>query len=295
MIIDAHNHADWCGHDFDRFIQNMDQYHIDKAWVLSWEAPFGEYCPISYDASCTGGIFTRGINNVPVPFERCLEYKRRAPDRFVLGYAPDPRRFDAVSALKGAVDTFGVQVCGEVKFRMMYNNPDALDLFAFCGDAGLPVTLHYDYPLCQPSVTRYPRKHWWYGGGIETLVDMLEKCPKTNFLGHAPGFWGHISGDDLAKTVAYPDGPVLPGGRIEQLLEKYPNMYCDISAGSGCRALSRDLDYSYRLINRFPDRFVYARDYFDNQHQELIERLELPADVKALVLGGNAERLVRPL
>ena len=72
-------------------------------------------------------------------------------------------------------------------------------------------------------------------------------------------------------------------------------MYCDISAGSGCRALSRDLDYSYRLINRFPDRFVYARDYFDNQHQELIERLELPADVKALVLGGNAERLVRPL
>ena len=37
MIIDAHNHPDWHKHDFDAFIKNMDTYHIDKTWLLSWE------------------------------------------------------------------------------------------------------------------------------------------------------------------------------------------------------------------------------------------------------------------
>lgn len=294
MIIDAHNHADWCGHDFDAFIANMDQYHIDKTWILSWEAPYGDYSPY-YDGTTTGGVFSRGINSVPVSFEQCLAYKRKAPERFILGYAPDPRRFDAVASLKSAMDVFGVQVCGEVKFRMMYNNPDALNMFEFCGDAGLPVTLHYDYPKAQKNANGHPRKHWWHGGGIETLEQMLQECPKTNFLGHAPGFWAHISNDGQAQTVAYPDGPVIPGGKIEELLTKYPNLYCDISAGSGKKALSRDLDYTDRLINRFPDRFVYARDYFDNIHQELIEELNLPQDVKELIYHGNAERLVRPV
>jgi predicted TIM-barrel fold metal-dependent hydrolase len=80
---------------------------------------------------------------------------------------------------------------------------------------------------------------------------------------------------------------------IEQLLTKHKNLYCDISAGSGCRALSRDLDYTYRLICRFPDRFLYARDYFDNAHQELIEKLSLPQDVLELLMHGNAERLTQ--
>ncbi len=290
MIIDAHNHPDWHKHDFDAFIKNMDAYHIDKTWLLSWETPPGDFSPDSTYAM--SGPVLRGENSVPIPFSLCLEYKRRAPDRFILGYAPNPHRPDAIDALRSAIDLYDVKVCGEVKFRMLYDDPDAVDLFRFCGEARLPVTLHFDYPEATRSPKNYPRRHWWYGGSIDHLDNLLSLCKNTVFLGHAAGFWGHISGDDQAPINVSPQGPVLPGGMVEKLLEKHENLYCDISAGSGYSALSRDLEYTYRLICRFPDRFLYARDYFDNVHQELIEQLSLPADVKELVMHGNAERLV---
>ncbi len=290
VIIDAHNHADWHGHDLKAFIQNMDECHIDKTWILTWETPIPDWNGFHVT---DGAIFRRSMEeSVAVPFERCLFYKEQCPDRFILGYAPDPRRPEAISALKAAVNIYGVQVCGEIKFRMMYDNPDAIDLFRFCGDAGLPVTLHFDYVEATRD-REFPRRSWWYGGGIDTLERMLILCPKTNFLGHAPGFWGHISNDDLAQTQSYPKGPVIPGGKIEQLLEKYPNLYCDMSAGSALNALTRDLDYTYKLVCRFPERFVYARDYFDNDLQPVLNGLNLPADVKELVYHGNAERLIK--
>ena len=42
------------------------------------------------------------------------------------------------------------------------------------------------------------KRLYWYGGGIDCLERLLQKCPETNFLGHAPGFWCHISDDQLA-------------------------------------------------------------------------------------------------
>jgi predicted TIM-barrel fold metal-dependent hydrolase len=290
MIIDAHNHPDWHKHDFEKFIANMDKNGIDKTWLLSWETPYGDFDPSSVNV--LPGAVLNGERSVPIPFSRCLEYKRRAPDRFVLGYAPDPHRPDAVLALRSAVDLYGVKVCGEVKFRLMYDDPDCIDLFRAAGDMHLPVTLHFDYDLPNRTGAEMPRRSWWFGGRIENLDNLLSLCPDTAILGHAPGFWAHISGEPDAKDHVYRRDPIVPGGRIEELLAKHKNLYCDISAGSGCVALSRDLDYTYRLICRFPDRFLYARDYFDTQHRELIESLSLPADIKELVYHGNAERLI---
>ena len=39
MIIDIHNHPDWYGHDFNKFLANMAQYNIDVTWLLSCETP----------------------------------------------------------------------------------------------------------------------------------------------------------------------------------------------------------------------------------------------------------------
>ena len=293
MIIDAHNHPDWLGHDFDKFIKNMDEYGIDKTCILSWEAPISDYEP--YYAYVMGGaIKTSKTDSDLVPFAMCLDYKQKAPDRFILGYAPDPRRRDALYVLKSALDIYGVQICGEVKVRMLYDNPDCIDYFRFCGDAGLPVTLHFDAPKACLSGYDYPRKSWWYGGTIDNLERLLKACPNTNFLGHAPGFWSFISNDEYCYTCAALKGkPLIPGGRIEELLDKFPNLHCDISAGSGHDALTRDLDYTYKLINKHPDRFVYARDCFDNKHQNLIESLNLSKDVKELIYHGNIERLLK--
>ena len=45
MIIEAHNHPDWHGHDLNRYLENVTKYGIDKTWLLSWETPADEYDP----------------------------------------------------------------------------------------------------------------------------------------------------------------------------------------------------------------------------------------------------------
>ena len=161
MIIDAHNHPNWYGHQLDRYLENTRQCGIDLTWLLSWECPDDEYdhgfvrfCPDAGDAG-------------PIPLSACLPYVERHPERFVLGYAPDPRRPEALDRLEAAIAAHGVRVYGELKVRMTYDDPDALRMFRHCGERRLPVVVHIDYEF--DSGKRYPRPNWWYGGGIGAL------------------------------------------------------------------------------------------------------------------------------
>jgi len=283
VLIDAHNHPDWLGHDLARTLANMDAGSIDKAWLLTWEAPPDEYAP-SYHTHMLCG------QPGPIPFSRCLRYKEQAPQRFVLGYAPDPRRPKAIDQLQAAIDLYGVRVYGEIKLRMMYDNPDALRMFRFCGEHGLPVTVHIDYAF--DTGVRYPRPDYWYGGGIDTFERAIRACPETVFIGHAPGFWAHISGDGQHDAVPYPKGPVQPGGKIVAMLRAYPNLYADLSAGSALGALTRDLGFAREFIVEFQDRLLHARDCFDHKRTELLQSLSLPQSVLDKVYAGNAQRLV---
>jgi predicted TIM-barrel fold metal-dependent hydrolase len=285
VIVDAHNHPDWHGHDLARFVANMDQYGIALTWLLTWECPEDEYDP-SYNNVVPAGP------DGPIPLARVLSYVERAPGRFVPGYCPDPRRPDAIDRLKAAVDIWGVRVCGELKLRMMYDNPDALRLYRHCGKAGLPVTVHIDYEF--ETGHAYPRPSWWYGGGIEAFARAVQACPDTVFLGHAPGFWAHISGDDKAAKEIYPEGAVAPGGRLIELLRQHPNLFCDLSAGSGRTALARDKAHARDFLVEFQDRVLFGRDWFDNAHQELLAELGLPRGALQKIHSGNALRLVPP-
>jgi predicted TIM-barrel fold metal-dependent hydrolase len=285
LIIDAHNHPDWHGHNLDRFLKNMSQYGIDITWLLSWETPVDEYDPWQLHLMPPGGE-----SESIIPFSRCISYAERAPEKFVLGYAPDPRRPDAIDRLHAAIDIYGVRVCGELKLRMMYDNPDALRMFRFCAEKSLPVTVHIDYEF--DTGKKYPRPNYWYGGGIEAFERAVRACPETVFLGHAPGFWAHISGDDQFDKVAYPTGKVVAGGKLSTMLRQYPNLYCDISGGSGHNGLSRDPEFARDFILEFQDRILYARDYFDNAHQEFLSTLSLPEDVLSKIYSKNALKLV---
>ena len=286
-IIDAHNHPDWLGYNFDKFIANMDAYNIDKTWLLSWECPRSEY----HDGtpSVVAGPLL-GVTTVPIPFARCVSYAERAPERFILGYAPDPRDQDACRKLCAAKEIYNVKICGEVKWRMMYNDFDCLRLFRTAGKLKMPVTMHFGYDY---QFTYEDRRREWFGGTIDTLEDVLKSCPETKFLGHAPGFWVHISNDDYWKTPDYPsDKPITKDGKITQLLRKYPNLFCDISANSGLHALSRDHKFAKEFFLEFQDRILYARDSFHNNHQEFIYSLDLPESVLTKVFSTNAERLL---
>ncbi|SHE09670.1 Predicted metal-dependent hydrolase of the TIM-barrel fold [Chlamydia abortus] len=285
MIIDVHNHPDWYGYNLERFLDNMKQYNIDKTWLLSWECPATEYNP-----EYIKHIPDPDKPNGPISFERCAAYKEQAPDKFILGYAPDPRLPDAIDKLDHAIRLYDVKVYGELKLRMMYDNPDALRLYRFCGEKGLPVLVHIDYEF--DTGFTYPRPNWWYGGGIGAFERAVQACPETVFIGHAPGFWAHISGDDQYNKTAYPTGPVLPGGRVSEMLRSYPNLYCDISAGSGCNALARDREFAKQFLKEFQDRIMYGRDYFDNVHQQLLESLDLPKTVLDKIYYQNALKLI---
>jgi len=283
MIIDAHNHPDWHKHNFDKFLANMDAYNIDKTWLLTWECPKDEYAPAIYNCSMLSA------EGGPIPFSRCLRYKERAPDKFILGYAPDPRRPEAIDSLEAAIDVYGVQVYGELKLRMLYDNLDALRMFRFYGKKGLPVTVHLDYEF--DTGVKYPRPNWWYGGPIEAFERAIRACPETNFIGHAPGFWAHISGDDQFDKVGYPNGPVVPGGKLVTMFRQYPNLYADLSAGSAHNALSRDPAFGKEFILEFQDRLLYGRDTFDNRMQDFLNSLDLPEDALTKICAGNALRL----
>ncbi len=283
MIIDAHNHADWLGYSFQKTIDNMNESGIDKAILLSWDCPADEYDP---EANHLYNVDGPG----PISLQSCLSYKAQAPERFIIGYAPDFRRPDAIDKLKAARNLYDVKVCGEVKLRAMYDNFDAIELFRYCGSIGMPVILHLEYPLTRNG--RYPRPHYWYGGTIDTLERVLVECPETNFLGHAPGFWAHIGDDEQFLKTDYPTGEIESEGKIAKLLRKYSNLYCDISAYSGFNALSRDAEYTKKFILEFENRIIYARDCYDNYHRDVIERLDLNADIKDKIYSGNILKLI---
>ena len=285
MIIDAHNHPDWGGHNLDRFLQNMTRYNIDRTWLLTWECPADEYNPSEYNQGFPPGAWG------PIPFARVLSYGERAPAKFVLGYAPDPRHPEAIDRLQAAIDVYGVRLYGELKLRMMYDNPDALRMFRFCGEKGLPVTVHIDYEF-DTGTTKYSRPNWWYGGGIEAFERAVRACPETVFIGHAPGFWAHVSGDDLFDQEPYPSGEVVPGAKLPEMFRQYPNLYADLSAGSALNALTRDPTFAKGFLLEFQDRLLYGRDCFDNRLQEFLDSVGLPAEVLAKIYAGNALRLV---
>lgn len=287
MIIDAHNHPDWHGHDLGRFLDDMHAAGIDRTWLLAWECPRDEYDPW-YDSA----IPETGPGG-PIPFARCISYAERAPGSFVLGYCPDPRRPGAVDRLKAMMEIYGVRVCGELKLRMCYDDPDALRLFRFCGEAKLPVTVHIDYEIeTRPGS---PRPSWWYGGGLAAFERAVAACPDTVFIGHAPGFWAHISADDGYLKEIYPRGPLVPGGDLMRMMRAYPNLHADTSGESGWNALNRDHAFAREFLLEFQDRILYGRDMFTTTHRDLLDSLSLPEPVWRKIFGGNALRLVPPV
>jgi predicted TIM-barrel fold metal-dependent hydrolase len=283
MIIDAHQHVNWHGHNIDAVVANMDEHNIDKAWVLTWEAQESE----------VDGVYWNAFDprRICMPLEDVLDACRKYPDRFIPGYAPDPRDPKSLGRLESAVRMFNIKIYGEWKFRVLVDSPECIKLFRRCGELKLPAVIHLDVPFLPPND---PSKYfqYWYGGTLENLERALAACPDTVFLGHGPGFWRYLSGDGAERAEIYPDGELTPGGRIAPLMRQYPNLWCDLSAGSAHRALSRDRQFSVSFLIEFQERILFARDYFDGIMYELLKSLELDSSVEEKIFSGNATKLV---
>lgn len=291
MIIDAHGHLNWHGHNTDRMIANLDEHGIDRMWALSWEVLMP--CEWAEARGYSSALDPRHGQGQWLPLCDIVEGVQRYPDRFIPFYAPHPKQENALDRLKAAVEIHGIRGVGEWKFRVTLDDPDGIKIWRWAGERGMPVIIHMDAPRLPPSNP----DAWidaWYGGTADHLERALQQAPDTVVLGHGPGFWRYVTGKEQEIAACYLNGPddFAEGGRLLDLLETYPNLHLDLSAGSGLRALKCFPDGGKAFLTTYQDRALFARDYFDAALRDHLESLELEEAAKAKILGGNAARLV---
>ncbi|MFN5707149.1 MAG: amidohydrolase family protein, partial [Planctomycetota bacterium] len=137
----------------------------------------------------------------------------------------------------------------------------------------------------------------WDQPGLPGLEKLMREVPEVRLIGHGPGWWASISAEvNQGDLHGYPKGTVLPGGALDRLLTKYPNLYGDLSAGSGHNAIRRDLEFGREFLLRHADRMMFGTDYLaDKQVVEqfaLFETLSLPKEVEAKIFRTNAARVL---
>ena len=237
---------------------------------------------------------------LPQSNQEILEICRRWPDRFVPFFNIDPRGIDnAVNTDFSAwIDWFKARGCrgvGEFMPNMYFRDPRVLNLLGQFEKAGLPVIF---------DDTVYVGRR--YGlvdePGLPQLEMILRTMPKLILLGHGPAFWSEMG---VLETVAdrggYPRYPIKAEGAVPKLFRRYPNLWGDLSAGSGYNALTRDRAYGIKFLNEFQDRLCFGTDIcYAKQDLPLARFLLELKDEGALseetfekIARGNARKLLK--
>lgn len=183
--------------------------------------------------------------------DRIRERIERAPGRLTSFASADVTRPDALDTLRKAVEK-GAIGFGELKSRnVAADGPEMQKVYALAAEMRVPVLIHFaDYAQFEGDGT--------YNHGIQRFAKMLEKYPRTTFIGHADGFWANISAD--VPPTSYPTGKVKPGGVTDRLLADYANLYGDLSANSGRNALARDPEFAAGFLKRHQSKLMFGCD-----------------------------------
>lgn len=275
--VDMHTHIGQSFNDRDALpaealIRWMDAHDIAQSIVLPLINPESSAYPIT----------TNFVLAETKPFR----------DRLIPFCSIDPRTNlrGGTKGLLGMLQRYkdeGAKGFGEHKPGIAADDPRNMAIFAACGEVGLPLLFHLD----NLRNTDKP--------GLPGLEKAIKENPKTIFIGHGPGWWASISKDVTQNELGgYPKGKVAPGGAIDRLMEKYPNIYGDLSAGSGANSLSRDLEFGREFLIRRQDRIMFGTDYLSPKQGvpqfDLFEtKIDLPADVAAKIFRDNARKLLK--
>ncbi len=229
-------------------------------------------------------------SSFPLTSDFVLQQTKQHRDRLIPFCSVDPRT-SYQGGEQGLVDMLlrykeqGARGFGEHKPGVPIDDPRNMAIYRACAKAKLPVLFHLD----DQRNTDKP--------GLPGLEKVLREVPDGIMIGHGPGWWASISGDvDQRGLGGYPKGPVAPGGAIDRLMEKYPNLYGDLSAGSGANAISRDPEFGPAFLIRRADRMMFGTDFLAPEQNvpqlELYAKLKLPAEVEAKVYRDNARKLL---
>jgi predicted TIM-barrel fold metal-dependent hydrolase len=244
MLIDIHGHIGRILPDRREFVDvtnliaKMDAWGIDKTCILPLsETPEGAYLECNTEDVITA----------------CARY----PDRLIPFCLIDPRygnRPDMdFTHLLEEYTARGCKGIGELLPKLDLDDPRCLNLYRQAGKFGLPVLFDM-----QDRPDGYGLRDEL---GLPRLEHALRDCPETTFIGHGPTFWAEISANvPTGKRSGYPEGPITPGGAVPRLMRQYPNLWADISAGSGHNALTRDPAFGLGFLDEFQDKLMFGTD-----------------------------------
>lgn len=225
----------------------------------------------------------------PLTTDYVLKQTEPHRDRLIPFCSVDPRTAALYGSAKSDMlkkyQDAGCKGFGESKPGVAMDDPRNLEIFQACAELGFPVLFHLD----NNRNTDKP--------GLPGLESVLKQIPEGTFIGHAQGWWASISGDvTQAELQRYPEGKVAPGGAMGRLFDTYPNIYGDVSAGSGANAFSRDPEHGREFCIKYADRLLFGTDYLtpgQNVPQfDVFDSFDLPDDVEAKIYRNNARKLL---
>jgi predicted TIM-barrel fold metal-dependent hydrolase len=267
-IIDIHQHTNYSRRPDDTLVAHQRKMGIAKTILLPAGSKYGL-------AAQAGGNDTVVALAAKYPKE-FLFFANELPD------IPEARPVIEKYLKLGAI---GI---GEQKFPVDCDSPHMELIASIARDYNVPVLMHF--------------QHDAYNLGIERFDKMLAKFNKVNFIGHAQTFWSNIH-RNAEQPVMYPTGKVTPGGITDRILSDYPNMFADLSAGSGLNAFRRDPEHGRAFILRHQNKLLYGSDCSDwvgegekcSGSQQIAQMKSLAPDLKIQrkIFWENSAKLFR--
>jgi predicted TIM-barrel fold metal-dependent hydrolase len=188
----------------------------------------------------SNGLQAQALGN-----EACYRFARAHPGAFLFGSNEVPDLGGSTREIRRYLKR-GAVVIGEQKFGVECDAPAMRRIYELAEAHRIPVLMHW--------------QHGMYNYGFERFRKMLERYSRVTFIGHAQTWWANIDRNHVDQSVLYPKGSITPGGLTDRYLADYPNMYGDLSAGSGLNALTRDEAFTREFVVRHQDKLLFGSD-----------------------------------
>jgi predicted TIM-barrel fold metal-dependent hydrolase len=279
-VIDIHQHLNYSGRPDNVFLAHQHAMGFSRTILL----PAGR--PVTSPATHNGAA--NGLEAKCSGNEACLRFAKSDPRHFLFGANEVSDLPDARAEIERYLK-LGAVIIAEQKFGLECDSADMQRLYQLSAAHRVPVLMHWQYQR--------------YNYGFERFHRMLEKYPRTIFIGHAQTWWANIDKNHKDQSVLYPKGKVTPGGLTDRYLADYANLFGDLSAGSGLNALTRDEDQARAFLQRHQDKLIYGSDCSDwmgagaacqgAQTLATLRRLAPSKAVERKLLFHNAKRVFR--
>jgi predicted TIM-barrel fold metal-dependent hydrolase len=280
-IIDIHQHTNYRQRTSAQLMAHQRAMGVTQTILLPAGSPISRPSTADGKHNGLGGVGAGGNDTV-------LAMSRQYPKEFLFGANEVTDLPEANLEIEKYVD-LGAIIIGEQKFGVECDSVESQRLYALAAEYRVPILMHF--------------QHGTYNRGFERLHKMLEKYPKTTFIGHAQTWWANIDKNHTDQAVLYPKGKVTAGGMTDRYLADYPNMFADMSAGSGLNALTRDEDHARGFFDRHQNKVLFGSDCDDrvgmgagcqgSQTIAAIRRLAPSKQVERKILFENAKKLFR--